>query len=179
VDYPDKVLSLVIISAGPLEITDATTQLTKEDQHAIDTTSKMFISRKDGATLDETIQSYLPIWRHCNADIPFDEEMAKEFTRDFLIRTKNKNTGQNHELMMSEFLATMKQLNGLKKINRPTLVIYGDKDPVVPPRCEKSVADAIPKAKLVMIKGMGHTIFNRELEEKIAELVVEHIKPKD
>jgi len=178
VDYPEKVLSLVIISAGPLEITDAAASLTAEEQQIMDNTSKMFMSRKDGTTLEETVQSYLPIWRHCNADIPLDKEMAKAFTRDFLMRTKNKNAGVNHERMVGEFLATMKPLDRLSKIDRPTLVIYGDKDPVVPPRCEKSVAEAIQNAKLVMIPGMGHVIFNRALEEKIAKLVVEHIKPK-
>ncbi len=178
VDYPDRILSLTIISAGPLEITDAAASLTAEEQQIMDNTLQMFIARKDGATLEDTVQSYLPIWRHCNGDVPCDDEMAKNFTKDFLTRTTHKHAGQNHELMMGQFLATMKPLTALQKIDRPTLVIYGDKDPVVPPRCEKSVADAIPGAKLVMIKGMGHTMFNRDLEKAIATMVVEHMKAK-
>lgn len=110
-----------------------------------------------------------------NAEIPFDEEMAKAYTIDFLIRTKNKNA-HNHDLMMQEFLFQMNQSNTLQKITRPTLVIHGNKDPVVLLRHGKAVADAIPNSKFVMIKGMGHVFFNRALEEKIAKLVVEHLK---
>ncbi len=70
----------------------------------------------------------------------------------------------------------MKQSNTLQKINRPTLVIHGDKDPIVLLRHGKAVADAIPNAKFVTIKGMGHVFFNRALEEQIAKLVADHLK---
>jgi len=77
--------------------------------------------------------------------------------------------------MMSKFLSTMKRENTLQKIRHPTLVIVGNRDPVVLPRHTKSVADAIPGSKLVVIEGIGHAIFNRDLQEKIARLVVEHL----
>jgi pimeloyl-ACP methyl ester carboxylesterase len=177
VDHPERILSLVIISAVPIEITEKTAiPLSKEEQEMMDTTSKMFITRKDGETLEETIQSYLPIWRYTNGDFPLDEKMAKDFTRDFLTRTKHKNAGKNHELMLSAFLATMKPLGILQKINQPTLVIHGNKDTIIPLRLGQAVAAAIPNSKFVMIPGMGHSFFNRVLEEKIAQLVVEHIK---
>lgn len=175
-DDPERVLSLVIISAGPIETTEEMAiPLTEQEQKILDQTSKIFLSVKDGKTLEETVQNFLPVWRYLNAEILLDEEMAKNFTRDFLTRTKNKNA-KNHELMMQEFLSQMKRRNILQKIDRPTLVIHGDQDPVVLPRHGKAVADAIFKSKLVMIKGMGHTFFNRALEEKIAKLVVDHLK---
>ena len=176
VDYPEKVLSLVIISAGPIEITkEGLMDLTAVEQEFLDHMTKMFLSVKNGKTVDETVQNLLPVWRHANAEIPFDEEMAKAFTIDFLTRTKNKNA-KNHDLMMQEFLAQMKQSSTLQKINRPTLVIHGDKDPIVLLRHGKAVADAIPNAKFVTIKGMGHVFFNRSLEEQIAKLVADHLK---
>lgn len=176
VDFPQRVRSLVIISAGPIEITDEwLIPLTKEEEATLNNTSRMFVSCKGGRTLDETVQMFLPIWRHLNGEIPLDREMAKKFTRDLLVRTKNKNAGKNHELMMSNFLSTMKRENALQKIQQPTLVILGDKDPVVLPRHTKSVADAILGTRLVVIEGMGHSIFNRNLQGKIAKLVVEHL----
>jgi pimeloyl-ACP methyl ester carboxylesterase len=177
VNHPERVLSFVIISAAPIEITEKTAiPISKEEQEVMDNTSKMFITRKDGETLEETIQSYLPIWRYTNGDFSLDEKMAKDFTRDFLTRTKHKNAGRNHELMLSAFLATMKRLDVLQKINSPTLVIHGDKDTVIPIRFGQAVAAAIPKSKFVMIPGMGHSFFNRALEEEIATLAFEHIK---
>ncbi len=176
VDYPEKVLSLVIISAGSIEITkEGLMDLTVVEQEFLDRMTKMFLSVKNGKTVDETVQNLLPVWRHANAEIPFDEEMAKAFTIDFLTRTKNKNA-KNHDLMMQGFLAQMKQSSTLQKINRPTLVIHGDKDPIVLLRHGKAVADAIPNAKFVTIKGMGHVFFNRSLEEQIAKLVADHLK---
>jgi pimeloyl-ACP methyl ester carboxylesterase len=176
VDYPEKVLSLVIISAGPIEITkEGLMDLTAAEQEFLDRMTKMFLSVKNGKTVDETVQNLLPVWRHANAEIPFDEEMAKAFTIDFLTRTKNKNA-KNHDLMMQEFLAQMKQSNTLSKINRPVLVIHGDKDPIVLLRHGQAVADAIPNSRFVVIYGMGHVFFNHDLEKRIAQLVVDHLK---
>lgn len=176
VDYPEKVLSLVIISAGPIEITkEGLMNLTAVEQEFLDRMTKMFLSVKNGKTVDETVQNLLPVWRYANAEIPFDEDMAKTFTLDFLTRTKNKNA-QNHDLMMQAFLAQMKQSNTLSKITQPTLVIHGDKDPIVLLRHGKAVADAIPNSRFVVIHGMGHVFFNHDLEKRIAQLVVDHLK---
>lgn len=173
---PERVFSLVMISAAPIEITPNTAPLSKDEQAMMDASSKMFITRKDGTTLEETIQSYLPIWQHNNGDFPLDDDMAKDFTRDLLTRTNHKDTGANHERMLSAYLATMKPLGVLEKITHPTLVIHGDKDTVIPLRIGQALADAIPTSKFVMIKGMGHSFFNQGLEERIAKLVVEHLK---
>ncbi len=178
IDYPERVLSLVIISAGPIEIIDKTVvpetaQKRKED---FDRVHKLFAMRKDGKTLDETVRNYLPIWQALNADVPLDEEMASDYTLDSLTRTTGKNTAQNHEHMFQNFLAHMKRSHTLSTITCPTLIIHGDKDFLVEPQLGKTVADAIPKSTFVMIQGMGHTFFNRVLEEKIAKFAVEHIK---
>ena len=139
--------------------------LTAIEQEFLDHMTKMFLSVKNGKMIDETVQNLLPVWRHANAEIPFDEEMAKAFTIDFLTRTKNRNA-KNHDLMMQEFLAQMKQTNTLQKINCPTLVIHGDKDPIVLLRHGKAVADAIPNSKFVVIKGMGHVVLRSRFREK-------------
>lgn len=175
VDFPERVLSLVIISAGPIEITkEGLMTLTEAEQEFLDRMTKMFLSVKNGKTVDETVQNLLPVWRYANAKIPFDEEIAKAFTIDFLTRTKNKNA-QNHDRMMQEFLAQIKLSHTLSKIKCPTLVIHGDKDPIVLLRHGKAVADAIPNAQFVVIKGMGHVFFNRDLEKRIAQLIVDHL----
>lgn len=45
-----------------------------------------------------------------------------------------------------------------RRISRPTVVIHGLNDPLVRPACGKAVARAIPKARLLMIPGMGHDL---------------------
>lgn len=46
----------------------------------------------------------------------------------------------------------------LRRITAPTLVIHGDRDPMVNPSGGRATADAIPGARLVVIPGMGHDI---------------------
>lgn len=46
----------------------------------------------------------------------------------------------------------------LEKVNIPALVIHGDNDPLLPLACGEDTADAIPGAKLKIIKGMGHNL---------------------
>jgi pimeloyl-ACP methyl ester carboxylesterase len=175
VDYPQRILSLVIISAGPIEIAqEGLMNLTAEEQKILDTMSKMFLLVKEGKTLEETVTNFLPVWKHSNAEIPFDEDMAKEYTIDLFTRTKNKYI-TNHDLMMKDFLLHMKPLGVLQKIVSPTLIIHGDKDPVVLLRHGKAVADAIANSKFITIDGMGHVFFNRDLEAKIAQLVIEYL----
>lgn len=176
VDYPKRVLSLVIISAAPIEITEKNLMsLTTEEQKILDAMSQIFLSVKEGETLEETVQNFLPAWKHSNAKIPFDEKMARDFTIDLFVRTKNRHA-KNHDRMMKDFLSKIKESHFLKKIDCPTLVIHGDQDPVVLPRHGKAIADAISNSKLVMIKGMGHVFFNRDLEKRIAQLIIEHLK---
>src|SRR5919109_3393044 len=46
----------------------------------------------------------------------------------------------------------------LRTITAPTLVIHGDKDRLVPPSGGRATARAIPGARLLLIRGMGHDI---------------------
>ena len=46
----------------------------------------------------------------------------------------------------------------LRTITAPTLVIHGDKDKLVPPSGGRATARAIPGARLLFIRGMGHDI---------------------
>jgi pimeloyl-ACP methyl ester carboxylesterase len=46
----------------------------------------------------------------------------------------------------------------LRMITAPTLVIHGDRDKLVPPSGGRATARAIPGARLLMIRGMGHDI---------------------
>jgi pimeloyl-ACP methyl ester carboxylesterase len=51
---------------------------------------------------------------------------------------------------------------GLAGVRVPTLVIHGDRDPLVRPAGGRATAAAVPGARLVMYKGMGHD-FPRDL----------------
>ena len=71
-------------------------------------------------------------------------------------------------------LASGNRLPALKTVTVPTLVIHGDEDPVVSIENGKAVADAIPGAKLMIIKGMGHDMTYRGAWPQIVEAITEH-----
>lgn len=68
-------------------------------------------------------------------------------------------------------LSTKSRVQALQSLSVPTLVIHGDRDPLVPVECGIATAKAIPGAKLELIAGMGHdlpTVLNDTLVGMIA-----------
>lgn len=61
----------------------------------------------------------------------------------------------------------------LKSVSIPALIIHGDKDPLVPLACGLDTADAIPGAKQIIIKGMGH-FMAPDLWERIIDAITIH-----
>ena len=59
----------------------------------------------------------------------------------------------------------------LKLISLPTLVIQGDRDPIVPLEAGKEVAVSIPNSKLCIVEGMGHDI-SLSFVDEIAKCIV-------
>jgi pimeloyl-ACP methyl ester carboxylesterase len=46
--------------------------------------------------------------------------------------------------------------SALRKIIAPTVVVHGDRDPIVHPSGGRATADAIPGARHISLSGMGH-----------------------
>lgn len=59
----------------------------------------------------------------------------------------------------------------LKQISLPTLVIQGDRDPIVSLDAGKEVAVSIPNSKLCIVEGMGHDI-SLSFVDEIAKCIV-------
>lgn len=65
--------------------------------------------------------------------------------------------------ILRQYLAILSQKDRgteLGSVKIPTLVIHGDEDPMIPLAAGKAIAEAIPNAKLKIIKGMGHAMPN-------------------
>ncbi|HEY3190444.1 MAG TPA: alpha/beta hydrolase [Solirubrobacteraceae bacterium] len=68
-------------------------------------------------------------------------------------------------------LASGDRTERLHDVEAPTLVIHGDRDPLVDVSGARATADAIPGAELVVVDGMGHNL-PRELWDQIADRIV-------
>jgi pimeloyl-ACP methyl ester carboxylesterase len=53
------------------------------------------------------------------------------------------------------------------------MVLHGDADPLVPVECGIDTANAIPGAKLVIVKGMGHAL-PKALWPRVINAIVNH-----
>ena len=53
----------------------------------------------------------------------------------------------------------------LPRIAAPTLVIAGDRDPIVPPEQSRLIADRVPNAELALIRGAGHLPFMERADD--------------
>lgn len=79
---------------------------------------------------------------------------------------------------MSYYFRTMPDIDitsMLPKITAPTLVITGDKDPIVPPAQAHHLARHIPKSTLVVVPQVGHMLF-AENPAKYTEILSQWLK---
>ena len=177
VEFPKRTLGIAIIGAGPIGSTDETElPLSEKEKKILEKTWEIFLHRKDGDTVEATIRSFLPVWRHLNGTYPLDEELAQAYTHDLFTRSPGQiHPGNNHEQVMRH-LEIGKHKGILKKIRVPTLIIHGELDPLSLPRNGKALAHAIPKAKLVVVPGMGHMFFDRVLEAKLVDILANQMR---
>jgi pimeloyl-ACP methyl ester carboxylesterase len=86
---------------------------------------------------------------------PLDE--ARDLTRAGQNYARGLNpAGVARQLVA--IVASGSRKEALAGVRVPTLVIHGDVDPLVPLACGIDVAESVPGAKLLVIKGMGHAL---------------------
>jgi pimeloyl-ACP methyl ester carboxylesterase len=71
--------------------------------------------------------------------------------------------------------ADSRRADELTKLERPTLVLHGKADPLVPFACGHDTARRIPGARLVGIEGMGHNL-PPGVVERLLEPLVPHLQ---
>jgi len=106
--------------------------------------------------------------------LPFDED----FHRTLFGKAYDRSLcpeGSLRQLLAS--MAQRDRTSELGALSVPTLVIHGDADPLVPLAGGQATADAIPGAKLWVIKGMGHATPNLNAYwDEIKDAMIGHMK---
>ena len=117
------------------------------------------------------VEHTLRSWEILNGTVlPVDEAQVRKWAHESYQRGLNPDGAARH---FAAILATGNRKEALKSIKVPTLVIHGDADPLVPVECGIDTAEAISGARLVIIKGMGHTLA-REVYPQIIEAISHH-----
>ena len=74
---------------------------------------------------------------------------------------------------LAAVLASGSRKARLASLKTPTLVIHGERDPLIPIECGKDVADTVPGARMVAIRNMGHAL-PRAAWPQIADAIAAH-----
>jgi pimeloyl-ACP methyl ester carboxylesterase len=161
IHHPDRVLTLTSIMS-----TTGDPNLPRPDPEVASILVTPPPSDRDGY-----IEDSLRTWRMLHGPtFAIDEEFIRErsglaYDRSFY----PIGTGRQ----LAAVLASGSRKDALKKLETPTLVIHGDKDPLVPVEGGIDTAKAVPGAELLIIEGMGHSI-PAEVAPRIVEAIVRH-----
>ncbi len=100
---------------------------------------------------------------------PMDEEREEEFRRVLELTWDRDHHSAGVARQLHAITSSGDRTKRLAGVRAPTLVIHGDRDPLVRPAAGRSLARAIPGAELHVIDGMGHdmppALFGRFADE--------------
>ena len=104
--------------------------------------------------------------------MPLDEETARRVGRACFERGSHP---QGFLRQFTAILASGSRRRALRNVTMPSLVIHGDRDPLIPIRGGRATAAAIPGARFHAVKGMGHAL-PREAWPELVRTITNHLK---
>ena len=168
--FADRVKSFTLIAStasvpGPLN------GPTKEVQDVMLQRSKM-----NNPTLDDVYQREI-IWvsligmegRDLDTD-EFREDVIANYNR-----AKDKADGFGYARQLLAILASKNRIKRVKAIKVPTLIIHGERDPVIDVKNAYRMEKLIPNSKLIVIPNMRHLIEEEILDQFKQDLLI-HLK---
>jgi pimeloyl-ACP methyl ester carboxylesterase len=163
-DFPDRVLSLVLISTSPATPGDRELPPPTEE-------FRRFVAagEPDWSNHNSVIEHLVDYSRVlAGGQRPFDEAATRDLVRRDVERARNIASVQNHSIIEND-----RSYPPLSSIAAPTLVIHGTADPMFPLAHAQAVAEQIPGARLLPLDRAGHGIDRRDWET-IASAIVRH-----
>jgi pimeloyl-ACP methyl ester carboxylesterase len=169
-DFPERVLSLVLISTSPATPGDRGLPSPTEEFGRFVATAK--VDWSDPESVIEYQVGYSRVLAGNRR--PFDEHARRELVRRDVARARNVAALQNHDAIPDH----RRSYEALSSITTPTLVIHGTADPMFPPRHGEALAAEISGARLLLLEGAGHGV-DRADWDTIVAAIVEQTAPTD
>jgi pimeloyl-ACP methyl ester carboxylesterase len=168
-DFPERVLSLVLISSSPAVAIDRELPAPTEAFGRFVSSAQVDWSDADSVT------RYLVDYSRVLAggQRPFDEAAVRELVCRDVERARNFAALQNHDSIPDEG----RQREQLSSIRVPTLVIHGTADPMFPVAHGEALSHEIRDARLLRLDGAGHGV-DRADWERISGAIAEHTTEK-
>jgi pimeloyl-ACP methyl ester carboxylesterase len=149
-DFPDRVLSLVLISTSPAiaggrTLSPPSVEFTRFAQTAT-------VDWSDADSVIEYLVAYACVL--AGDQRAFDDSDVRNLVRRDVERAQDFAALQNHELLKDDD----KPRPPLSSITAPTLVIHGTADPMFPSEHGQALTNEIPNAHLLLLQGAGHGV---------------------
>ena len=155
-DYPGRVLSLVLISTSAATPGDRGLPPATEQYQRFVTTAT--VDWSDETSVIEYLVDYA---RTLSGDArPFDEAGIRELVRRDVQRAHDIAASENHGLAAEGEVSRQ----SLSSIAVSTLVIHGTADPMFPLEHGEALAREIPGARLFRLEGSGHGVEQADWE---------------
>ncbi len=105
---------------------------------------------------EQYIEHFITMWKILNTDgLPFEDARLLELA----VQTYERGfSASGSARQLAAILLSGSRKEGLMKVNVPSLVIHGDRDPLLPLECGIDIAKSIPGAAMKVIQGMGHAL---------------------
>jgi pimeloyl-ACP methyl ester carboxylesterase len=161
-DYPDRVLSLVLISTSPATPGDRALPPPTAAFGRFVTTAE--VDWSDPESVIEYLVDYSRVLS--GEDRPFDEAAFRALATRDVGRASDFSAAQNHDLLHGEGGSR----EPLSSISSPTLVIHGTADPMFPIGHGEALAQEIPDARLLRLEGAGHGVYRTDWEAIVAAI---------
>jgi pimeloyl-ACP methyl ester carboxylesterase len=118
--------------------------------------TKLLLSGRAARSSDEFVAAHMRMTRHlAGRDYAVNHEHETAYAAEAWARAGGANPG-GLARQIQAIHASGDRTRRLHRITAPTLVVHGDRDPIVDPSGGSATAHAIPGARLVTIPGMGH-----------------------
>ena len=113
---------------------------------------------------------YLPLVEFAVEGISRDPEVIESYKKDLLNYNGKVRARMGREMLRSEELITEELLS---KISVPTLILHGEKDPLVNPECSQIIYSNISSKdkELKILDNLYHEILNEPEKDEVLEII--------
>lgn len=159
IHYPERISSICLISSTPGGPGHEATDLPGMSEEIIAMFSDPNPAQPNWDSKEEVVNYLIEAERPFGGSI-FDEEL----TRQVATNTFEQTSELPNQLTNPYVIGVGEPWRDrLAEINMPVLVVHGSEDPFFPLEHGKALAREIPKAKLLVIDGMGHANIPRSV----------------
>ena len=162
--FPERVLSLVLISTSPATPGDRALPAPTERFGRFLATAEVDWSDRDSVV--DYVVGYAEML--AGGERRFDEAAARELVRRDVERANNIAASENHAALPEGEVPS----TPVSSIAVPTLVIHGTADPLFPLEHGQTLAEEIPGARLLTLEGAGHGVDRADWETLVRAIVV-------